>query len=124
MEARYLIADSGRNSGYIYNKAFCTFFPRMWKADAEHYYPAWSGLSGTFVETDGERMYRPSFGDNLRFFVTFQLVHSYFRYFMWNYCGRFNDCQGFGSIRNGAVPWRRRGGTAVSDNRRGTRRIS
>lgn len=103
VEARYLIADSGRNSGYIYNKAFCTFFPRMWKADADHYYPAWSGLSGSLVDYDGEKIYRPSFGDNLRFFVTFQLVHSYFRYFMWNYCGRFNDCQGYGSIRNGAV---------------------
>ncbi len=99
----YTVVDSGRNSGYTFGKEFCTLFPRMWKADAEHYYPAWSGLSGTFVETDGESMYRPSFGDNLRFFVTFQLVHSYFRYFMWNYCGRFNDCQGFGSIRNGAV---------------------
>lgn len=99
----YSIADSGMNSGYIFNDDFCTFFPRMWKADAEHYYPAWSGTSGNFVEYNGDEVYRPSFGDNLRFFVTFQLGHSYLRYFMWNFCGKFNDSQGYGSIRNGAV---------------------
>lgn len=100
---RYIVVDSGRNSGYIYNKAFCTFFPRMWKVDAEPYYAAWSGENGDFIEHDGEVVYRPSFGDNLRFFVTFQLGHSYMRYFMWNFCGKFNDSQGYGSIRDGAV---------------------
>ena len=99
----YIVTDSGRNSGYLYNDTFCTFFPRMWKADAEPYYPSWTGEHGDFVEYWGEYVYRPSFGDNLGFFVTFQLGHSYFRYFMWNFCGKFNDSQGYGSIRNGAV---------------------
>ncbi|MBR0072270.1 MAG: DUF2723 domain-containing protein [Bacteroidales bacterium] len=99
----YAVVDSGRNSGYVYNKDFCTFFPRMWKADAEQYYPTWSGSSGISVPYGDDVVYRPSFADNLRFFVTFQLGHSYLRYFMWNFCGKFNDSQGYGSIRNGAV---------------------
>ncbi len=99
----YTVVDSGRNSGYTFGKEFCTLFPRMWKADAEEYYPAWSGQSGTLVPYHDDVVYRPSFADNVRFFVTFQLGHSYFRYFMWNFCGKFNDSQGYGSIRNGAV---------------------
>ena len=99
----YTVVDSGRNSGYTFGKEFCTLFPRMWKADAEQYYPAWSGQNGTMVPYNSDMFYRPSFADNVRFFVTFQLGHSYFRYFMWNFCGKFNDSQGYGSIRNGAV---------------------
>ena len=98
----YIVADSGRNCGYRYNDDFCTFFPRMWKADAYQSYLVWGGQHGQIIEHDGDYTYKPSFADNIRFFVTFQLGHSYLRYFMWNFCGKFNDSQGYGSIRNGA----------------------
>ncbi|HSK11843.1 MAG TPA: hypothetical protein VK907_01455, partial [Phnomibacter sp.] len=37
---------------------------------------------------------RPSFGDNLRFFIGYQNYWMYIRYFMWNFAGKQNDVQG------------------------------
>ena len=35
--------------------------------------------------------FKPSFGQNLRYFFNYQLNHMYMRYFMWNFAGRQND---------------------------------
>lgn len=35
--------------------------------------------------------YKPTFSQNLAYFFNYQLVHMYFRYFMWNFAGRQND---------------------------------
>ena len=32
-----------------------------------------------------------TFADNFKFFISYQLGWSYFRYFMWNFAGRQND---------------------------------
>jgi hypothetical protein len=40
---------------------------------------------------------KPTFGENLRFFFSYQLGHMYLRYLMWNFSGRQNDIQGHGS---------------------------
>jgi hypothetical protein len=37
---------------------------------------------------------RPTFGDNLRFFIGYQNYWMYVRYFMWNFGGKQNDVQG------------------------------
>ena len=44
---------------------------------------------------------RPTFSENLKFFFTYQIGHMYLRYLMWNFAGRQNDVQGFGSPENG-----------------------
>jgi hypothetical protein len=71
-------------------------FPRVWDAsnDQGHadYYRNFLGLQ------QGER---PSFGDNVKFFVGYQLNFMYFRYFMWNFSGKQNDTQGYGNVRDG-----------------------
>ena len=36
---------------------------------------------------------KPTFGNNLWFFMNYQIRHMYLRYFMWNFVGRFNDQQ-------------------------------
>lgn len=41
-------------------------------------------------------VWKPSFGDNLKYFVNYQLNHMYWRYFMWNFAGRQNDFAGNG----------------------------
>ncbi|MCD8387488.1 MAG: DUF2723 domain-containing protein [Bacteroidales bacterium] len=41
-------------------------------------------------------IWKASFGDNLRYFLNYQLNHMYWRYFMWNFAGRQNDIQGNG----------------------------
>lgn len=60
-------------------------FPRMWYSPNADFYRSWLGLS------ENER---PDFGDNLRFFLSYQVGHLYARYFMWNFAGRVNDTQG------------------------------
>ncbi|MCR4560978.1 MAG: DUF2723 domain-containing protein [Bacteroidales bacterium] len=72
---------------YIYDRENQGFFPRMYSTSEGHImaYKSWGGLDDT--ET------KPTFGQNLRFFFTYQLGHMYFRYFMWNFAGRQNDIQ-------------------------------
>ena len=43
----------------------------------------------------------PSYADNIRWFMTYQMGFMYWRYFMWNYSGRQNDIQGGGNRRDG-----------------------
>jgi hypothetical protein len=43
----------------------------------------------------------PSQGENLRFFVDYQMGWMYFRYFLWNFVGRQNDIQGHGDFLHG-----------------------
>ena len=44
---------------------------------------------------------KPTFAENIKFFVRYQLNFMYWRYFMWNFSGRQNDIQGHGEIMNG-----------------------
>ncbi len=55
----------------------------------------------TYVDDSGntvasKMVYKPSFWDNVKYFVNYQLNHMYWRYFMWNFVGRQNDIQGNG----------------------------
>ncbi|MEY3397575.1 MAG: hypothetical protein RL220_169 [Bacteroidota bacterium] len=43
----------------------------------------------------------PSFGENMRFFFSYQVGWMYLRYFMWNFAGRQNDIQGHGDFMDG-----------------------
>lgn len=69
-------------------------FPRMYSTDPSHIqaYRQWGGVA------EDEEV---SFGNNLKFFLSYQLGHMYFRYFMWNFAGRQNDDQSHGSLING-----------------------
>ena len=71
-----------------YEKA--PLYPRMWRHrehDAE-YAANWSGGDTTFV-------------GNTRYYFSYQLTYMYLRYLMWNFSGRYNDRQGYGSPQNG-----------------------
>ena len=71
-----------------------TFFPRIYSQDENHqaYYRSYLKLK------EGER---PQFSDNFKFFFNFQLGEMYARYFLWNFVGRQNDKQGYGSYTEG-----------------------
>ena len=91
-----------------YDPRFCTFFPRMYSANPSHiemykFYGDITGRPLMVTQNDGSEAieYRPTFFENIRFFVTYQLGHKYWRYFMWNFAGRQNDVQADGSILNG-----------------------
>ena len=65
-------------------------YPRMWRHrehDAEYAAP-WCGGDTAFM-------------GNMEYYLTYQLTYMYLRYLMWNFSGRYNDRQGFGSPQNG-----------------------
>lgn len=93
---------------YVFDERFETFFPRMWSWRDDHIqeYKKWGDVKGRPIRVSNsqgeqELRYLPTFGENLRFFFTYQIGHMYWRYFMWNFVGRQNDIQGHGEILNG-----------------------
>lgn len=92
-DAEYKLA--GTLPEYVYDSRQ-TFLPRMYSNDLNHIqtYRRWTGLS------DSEK---PNFFHNLKFMVTYQLGHMYFRYLMWNFAGREGDQQNSRWLR----PWER-----------------
>jgi Permeases of the drug/metabolite transporter (DMT) superfamily len=88
---KYEIA--GRNFDYEYDRE--TVFPRIYsnrEPSHQQYYRSYLNL--------GENE-QPTFGDNLRFFFSYQVGHMYGRYFLWNFVGRQNDQQGHGDLTTG-----------------------
>ncbi|MPM21485.1 hypothetical protein SDC9_67929 [bioreactor metagenome] len=116
-KGKYVVTDARENSRPTYNKKYTTFFPRMWSSQENHHiaaYLEWGGISeksvyksvpttsqGDKIYTQAEPKNPPTFGENLRFFLTYQVGHMYFRYFFWNFVGRQNDIQGHGSPTDG-----------------------
>ncbi len=118
---KYVITD--HKLSYIYDSNYMMIFPRIWSNENSHIdaYLDWAGIkesdvfqpmrnsSGEIVrDSQGEIRYdrskpknKPTFIQNLRFFFSYQLGHMYLRYFMWNFAGRQNDIQGYGSPLHG-----------------------
>ncbi len=88
---------------YIYDKEFTTIFPRMYSSDPDHVksYRYWGKVEGKKYSvgsgSDKQVVVCPTFGENLRYFFRYQIGFMYIRYFMWNFAGRQNDCQGNGN---------------------------
>lgn len=92
------------NSQYEYAQNM--IFPRMYSPQHAQAYENWlGGVEGTQVPYDrcGENIMVkvPSQWDNIRFFLSYQCNFMYWRYFMWNFCGRQNSIQGNGEIEHG-----------------------
>ncbi|MCX7986884.1 MAG: DUF2723 domain-containing protein [Bacteroidales bacterium] len=87
----------GYDYDLTYDKRFMTFFPRMYSTDPNHIkiYKSWANIKGKPVEVSENGQVRteyvPTFGENLKFFFTYQVGHMYMRYFLWNFVGRQND---------------------------------
>jgi len=96
------------NPSYHYDPNTLSLFPRMASSEARHAeaYQRWINIKGRKVNVAGadgntKTIVVPSFGDNLRFFVKYQLGYMYLRYFMWNFAGKQNDIQGYGDQFSG-----------------------
>ena len=98
---RYEIIDHKRH--YIYTPELCMFFPRMYSPDGRHVgaYKEWSNFKGKPVSVNGRTVRKPTFVENMRFFIDYQVNFMYWRYFMWNFAGRQNDIQGNGDAAYG-----------------------
>jgi len=88
---------------YTFDSRFKTIFPRMYSQQDSHVggYKSWGNIKGTPVNINGETDRIPTFGENLTYFISYQLNFMYFRYFMWNFSGRQNDNQGNGDVFDG-----------------------
>ncbi|HPF52550.1 MAG TPA: DUF2723 domain-containing protein [Draconibacterium sp.] len=90
-----------------YDPKMETVFPRMYSDNSNHVqaYKQWGRVTGTPVRVrdrgEVKTLQKPTFGENLRFFFSYQVGFMYMRYFMWNFVGRQNDVQGNGEFNNG-----------------------
>ncbi|MFV0346302.1 MAG: DUF2723 domain-containing protein [Bacteroidales bacterium] len=115
----------GKRFNYVYPKAQCGFFPRMYNPDTRYLelYSIWGGSEfqnnkpvpiwqenglrpkQVPMQTirDGRNSYeRPTFSANLKFAIKYQVNFMYWRYFFWNFVGRQDDIQSHGqNLRHG-----------------------
>ena len=67
-------------------------FPRLWSQRHANGYVEWMKKKGDSRENlEDWQNSKITFADNFKFFISYQLGWSYFRYFMWNFAGRQND---------------------------------
>lgn len=103
---------TGRSEKYKTNPELDMLFPRMYSGAHANEYRQWTGMTGTNVEAttrldrDGnvvatENKIKPTFIENLQFFLDYQVNYMYWRYFMWNFAGRQNDISAQGEINHG-----------------------
>ena len=85
---RYEVA--GKRPNYVFDHN--TLIPRMHstEGDADYaqnvqFYKQWLQLA------DGQK---PTFIDNMRWMLSWQMGQMYWRYFLWNFVGRYNDVDG------------------------------
>jgi len=107
IEEKYYESNASIRHGAVATYAQSTIFPRMYSGDSPVHkqgYAKWSGYdendgTNTEIGRDGKRL--PSFGENLTYFMRYQVNWMYLRYFMWNFSGRQNDIQGHGDNLHG-----------------------
>ncbi len=106
---KYEIINPRRGLEPVYDSQFTTIFPRMWSSSRREHvsgYENWGNVQGrpvrvTQFDGSSEVIQKPTFGENLRFFFSYQVGHMYVRYLMWNFGGRQNDIQSHGSLLEG-----------------------
>ncbi len=97
---RYEVWDDRKGTVPVYDPAYTTIFPRMWNNQEDRYMEDYKNWAGIANDPDNKKI--PTFGENLRYFIRYQLNHMYWRYFFWNFVGRQNDNQGmFADLLNG-----------------------
>ncbi len=97
----------------VYPSEMNMLFPRIWSPNHADYYntyfdvnnkPFSETLATIIVDENGnpdnrfsqaqQMLPKPSFLNNIEFFLGYQLNYMYMRYFLWNFAGRQNDVQG------------------------------
>lgn len=91
----------GDNGDIVWEQTM--LLPRMYSRDHAQAYESWlGGVTGTMKYSKmGQAVKMPTQGENLRFFLSYQVNFMYWRYFMWNFAGRQNDLQSMGELEHG-----------------------
>ncbi len=120
---KYKIIDSRKKSIPVYDKKYCTYFPRMWSQQGIHEgpYKYWGDVKqhhqnkSIINEQTGEAEIAeiPTLLANITFFINYQIKYMYLRYFAWNFIGRQNDIQG---LTNNPLEGNWKTGIAAFDN--------
>ncbi len=92
---KYEVVD--QKIDYVYNDADKVIFPRM--SDYTQ------GRPKLYQQWTGNKTGVPTFGENISFFLRYQVGWMYWRYFMWNFVGRQNDEQGYFSWNPKSGNW-------------------
>lgn len=108
-KGKYVIKEDRKGTIPVYDERFMTIFPRMWsnsKPAHKNLYEHYGEIEGRPISVpDGNGgskvLYRPTFGENLKFFFTYQFNFMYVRYFLWNFAGRQNNIESQGEIQHG-----------------------
>jgi Protein of unknown function (DUF2723) len=101
-EGKYV--REGKKVQYVYAPEDQHLFPRMWDQSNDvgraDYYADFAGIG---KNKDGTYERAPTMGENISFFMSYQINWMYWRYFMWNFAGKQNDVQGsyMSNVRDG-----------------------
>lgn len=90
-DGRYEIADYRQKIIYS-DPGDEVFMPRMWYPQHARLYEQIVGMPAGAI---------PTFGDQMSYMFKWQLGHYYWRYFLWNFAGRFSDVQDDPAL----LPW-------------------
>ncbi|MEZ4824733.1 MAG: DUF2723 domain-containing protein [Bacteroidia bacterium] len=86
--------EIGVKRQYVYRDADMKLFPRMYEKGrfnmGPHAYTAYVKNTGKPNDPNDDR---PTGVEDLLFFFDYQVIHMYWRYFMWNFAGREGDTQ-------------------------------
>ncbi len=101
---KYIVTNDMKNAVPKYDSRFCTFFPRMYDGNEGHPdgYKNWGDTNAErilYVDKGGQKriVEKPTYLDNIKYFIRYQVNFMFWKYFMWNFCGRQNDIQGYDS---------------------------
>jgi len=102
---KYVVTNLGNE--YVYDSDFTGLFPRMWSSSHAKQYKQWSDFKGVtkpFIGPNGEKklIRVPTFFENVKYTINYQIGFMYMRYFMWNFVGRQNDIQSNGETIYGS----------------------
>jgi hypothetical protein len=79
--------SSGQKVDYVYDHN--VFMPRMWTTEGSQNYAEDAQFYKEWLQIpDGQA---PTFTDNMKFMFSWQLYQMYWRYFLWNFAGRYSD---------------------------------
>lgn len=101
----YEVTNNGSFMKVNYASEFSMFFPRLYSLKEAKGYKDWTYIKGKPIAYDvkGEKkiINKPTFGENISFFVNYQSYWLYLRYLLWNFVGKQNDNHGLGYIKDG-----------------------
>ncbi|WP_082041683.1 DUF2723 domain-containing protein [Lacinutrix sp. Hel_I_90] len=102
---KYSTVHTGQYKHVNYADEFSMIFPRLFDAGNENNYKSWTTIKGEpiFYPVKGKnvKILKPTYKENLSFFMNYQVSWLNLRYLFWNFIGKQNSNHGLGYITDG-----------------------